>query len=200
MAFSKVEVTRHNAKAASKNNVIPGSNTLSRPSLIGGGGSPGIENNQSNLVVPPPPIKREKSDYCRDGSCGSPWTLHLEVAALQQHIRFFFCSPPDQDGNCAPYGKWGSMPKVLGPDTTNEVIKRYRSKHQYYVKRGEKIKDRAAMFHVCRVEVESDMEPMLEASNVERAWAGLEKPKMERHDHGQKYLDDYMRHRGNNAR
>jgi hypothetical protein len=39
------------------------------------------------------------------------------------------------------------------------------------------------MFHICRVEVESDMEPMLDASEVEQAWKGLEKPKKKEVDY-----------------
>ena len=193
MPTQKVDASRHNAKAAPRNNPSSGSKPSASPSLIGGGGSPDINNlNSSKLVGTPPPIKREQ-DYCRDFSCGDPYTFHLDPIAQRQHVKSWFANSQGD-----PYSEWW-LNKSLGVETVNEIIQVYRVKEESLLASGKQVNDRPAFFHYCRNLVQASMEPRPEAGAADRAWAAR-KPKKQK-DNGQKYLDDYNKHRGpRNAR
>jgi len=195
MATQKVGASRHNAKAAPGNNPPSGSKPSEPPSLIGGGGSRYLEDTETLSVYSPPPIKRK--DYCRDRSCGSPWTIHHNRQALQQHVRCWFSDP---QGN--PYGKWASIVNVLGIETVNEIIQVYKIKHeQLEAKPNGGIFNRAAFFKHCRDTVEQGMEARQNPADVDKAWDALRPAKKPKADHGRKYMDEYIKRRGpRNAR
>jgi|TARA_R110002110_G_scaffold266332_1_gene482105 hypothetical protein len=192
MPSEKVGASQHNVRAASKNTLSPGSKPSEPPSLIGGGGSIYLEEISSSKVdLTPPPIKRR--DYCRDLSCGDPWTFHFDKKALQQHIRSWFADP-----NGLPYGKWASIVNVLGIETVNEIIQVYRVKHEQIELAGDKVRNRATFFKYCRDYVEQGMEARDNPANAEAAWAALRKnpiktAKDKAHD---AYEADYVRRFG----
>jgi hypothetical protein len=188
MPREKVDASRHNARPASRNNPSPGSNSPEPPSLIGGGGSRDLRKlNSSKLVGTPPPIKREE-DYCRDFSCGSPWTFHYNRQALQQHVRSWFADPEG-----LPYGKWGSIVNVLGIETVNEIIQVYKIKHEQMEAASDPILNRAKFFKHCRESVEQGMEARQNPADADKAWAALVPRKP---DKDLKYTDDYARRWG----
>ena len=189
MPSEKVGASRHNARTTSGNNPSSGSNRPEPPSLIGGGGSTNLRNlNSSKLVGTPPPIKRGE-DYCRNFSCGSPWTFHYDRQALQQHVRSWFADPQG-----LPYGKWGSIVNVLGIETVNEIIQVYKIKHeQLEAKPNAGIFNRAAFFKYCRDLVEEGMEARQNPADADKAWAALKPHKPAKN---QGYLDDYARRWG----
>ena len=189
MPAQKVDASRHNAKAAPRNNAPSGSKPSEPPSLIGGGGSRYLEDTETYSVDSPPPIKRK--DYCRDRSCGSPWTIHHKIEAIQQHVRCWFVDP---DG--LPYNKWGSIPRVLGVETVNEIIQVYRIKWQQITAAGKEIENHAKFFGFCRNTVEQGMEARQNPADVDKAWDALKPAKKPQADHGQKYLDEYEKRRG----
>ena len=190
MASEKVGASRHNGRATPGNNPSTGSNRPEPPSLIGGGGSRNLRKlNSSKLVGTPPPIKREE-DYCRDLSCGSPWTFHYNRQALQQHVRSWFADPEG-----LPYGKWGSIVNVLGIETVNEIIQVYKIKHeQLEAKPNAGIFNRAAFFKYCRDLVEEGMEARQNPADADKAWAALKPKKKPKDDRG-KYVEEYKRHK-----
>jgi len=188
MAQEKVGVSRHNVRATPRNNPSTGSNRPEPPSLTGGGGSTNLSNlNSSKLVGTPPPIKRQE-DYCRDFSCGSPWTFHYNRQALQQHVRSWFADPQG-----LPYGKWGSIVNVLGIETVNEIIQVYKIKHEQMEAANDPIRNRATFFKSCRESVEQGMEARQNPADADKAWAALEPRKP---DKTAKYDDDYVRRWG----
>jgi hypothetical protein len=186
MGSGKVGASRHNARTTSGNNPFPGSKTPEPPSLIGGGGSPYREDTDTELVDSPPPIKR--ADYCRDRSCGDPWTFHFDRRALQQHVRSWFSDP---GGN--PYGKWASIVNVLGIETVNEIIQVYKIKCEQLESKGEKISNRAAFFKYCRDSVEQGMEARQNPADADKAWAALKPRKKPAND---KWVRDHIRRFG----
>ena len=187
MDQKKVDASRHNARTAPGNNPSSGSNRPGPLSLMGGGGSTNRRNlNSSKLVGTPPPIKEE--DYCRDFSCGSPWTFHYNRQALQQHVRSWFADPEG-----LPYGKWGSIVNVLGIETVNEIIQVYKIKHEQLESAGDPIRNRATFFKHCRESVEQGMEARQNPADADKAWAALKPLKP---DKTAKYDDDYLRRWG----
>jgi hypothetical protein len=187
MESGKVGASRHNARTTPLNSPSPGSKTPEPPSLIGGGGSLYREDTDTELVDSPPPIKRAK-DYCRDRSCGDPWTFHFDRRALQQHVRSWF---PDPGGN--PYGKWASIVNVLGIETVNEIIQVYKIKFEQLESKGEKISNRAAFFKYCRDSVEQGMEARQNPADADKAWAALKPRKKPAND---KWVRDHVRRFG----
>ncbi len=188
MAQEKVDASRHNVRATSGNNPSPGSNRPESPSLIGGGGSRDLRKlKSSKLVGTPPPIKREE-DYCRDFSCGSPWTFHYNRQALQQHVRSWFADPQG-----LPYGKWGSIVNVLGIETVNEIIQVYKIKHEQMEAANDPIRNRATFFKSCRESVEQGMEARQNPANAAKAWAAVKPHKPAKN---QNHRDDYVRRWG----
>jgi hypothetical protein len=188
MESGKVGASRHNARTTPFDNPSPGSKTPESPSLIGGGGSLYREDTDTQLVDSPPPIKRAK-DYCRDRSCGDPWTFHYDRQALQQHVRSWFTDP---DG--LPYGKWASIVNVLGIETVNEIIQVYKIKHEQLQAKGTGgIFNRAAFFKYCRDLVEQGMEARQNPADADKAWAALKPRKKPAND---KYARDHVRRFG----
>lgn len=172
MASRKVEATRHNARTASFNNPLSASNTDTEPFFDGGGGSPDLRKlKSSKLVGTPPPIKRE-NDFCRNFSCGDPFTFHLDPIAQRQHIKSWFANSQGD-----PYSEWW-LNKSLGVETVNEIIQVYRVKEESLISSGKKVNDRPAFFGYCRKLVETSMEPRPEPGAADRAWAAR-KPKKE---------------------
>ena len=187
MATEKVGACRNNARTAPNNNPPSGSNHPEPPSLSGGGGSRNLRTlNSSKLVGTPPPVKEK--DYCRDFSCGSPWTFHYNRQALQQHVRSWFADPEG-----LPYGKWGSVVNVLGIETVNEIIQVYKIKHEQMEAASDPILNRAKFFKHCRESVEQGMEARQNPADADKAWAAL-KPHKPAQD--LKYTDDYVRRWG----
>jgi len=181
MAQEKVGASRHNVRAAFKNNPSTGSNRPEPPSLIGGGGSTNLRRlNSSKLVGTPPPIKRER-DYCRDFSCGDPFTFHLDPIAQRQHVKSWFANSQGD-----PYSEWW-LNKSLGVETVNEIIQVYRVKEASLQASGKEVNDRPAFFHHCRKLVQASMDPRPEAGAADKAWAAR-KPKKTN-----KYQDDVDR-------
>ena len=90
MAFLKVDTNRHNDRAASKNNVIPGSNLPQTPS-IGGGGS-----------IYPKSISKLDLDnhqtinhnHCLLKDC-EPFTEHQYPEAVLEHVQHHFLFEDD---------------------------------------------------------------------------------------------------------
>ena len=186
MSTGKVGASRHNVRATSGNNPSSGSNRPEPPSLNGGGGSTNLRNlNSSKLVGTPPPIKEE--DFCRDFSCGDPFTFHLDPIAQRQHIKSWFANSQGD-----PYSEWW-LNKSLGVETVNEIIQVYRVKEESLEASGKKVNDRPAFFHHCRNLVEASMEPRPEAGAADKAWAAR-KPKKKAKN--QNHLDDFARRWG----
>jgi len=166
MASEKVGASRHNARTTPRNNPSTGSNRPEPPSLIGGGGSTNLSNlNSSKLVGTPPPIKER--DYCKEFSCGDPFTFHLDPIAQRQHVKSWFANSQGD-----PYSEWW-LNKSLGVETVNEIIQVYRVKEESLEASGKKVNDRPAFFHYCRNLVEASMEPRPEVGAADKAWAAL---------------------------
>ena len=90
MPQEKVGASRHNAKAAPKNNPSSGSN-YSAPPFFDGGGGPPTKEFRTELVGKPPPIKKEGKDFCSAGKpCGSLWNTHSNKIALKLHLGYLF--------------------------------------------------------------------------------------------------------------
>ncbi len=157
--FQENGAGRLDARFAPKNNAFSGSKTSPRPSLIGGGGT-NIKQTVKVKFDSPPTIKREKSDFCRERSCGSPWTLHLDPIALKMHIKSWFA-----------YGKYGSVVNTYGPDICHEVIKAYKAVYLDYEQKGLKINSPGGLFHTKLQEILADGEPVEDPAAVARAWA-----------------------------
>ena len=86
MDSQKIGVSQPNARAASFENAVLVSNSPSRPSLIGGGGSTSKNSESSKLVGTPPPIKRQ-DDFCsKEKPCGELWRTHSDPIALRLHL------------------------------------------------------------------------------------------------------------------
>ena len=188
MASEKVGASRHNARTTPLNNPSPGSNRPEPPSLNGGGGgSTNLRNlKSSKLVGTPPPIKEE--DYCRDFSCGDPFTFHLDPIAQRQHVKSWFANSQGD-----PYSEWW-LNKSLGVETVNEIIQVYRVKEESLEASGKKVKDRPAFFHHCRNLVQASMEPRPDPGAADKAWAALKPKKKPKDDQG-KYLEEYKKRR-----
>ena len=187
MSQEKVDASQHNARAAFNDNSLSGSIDSEPLSLIGGGGSISSKLINKSIDLPPPPIKR---DFCRNRSCGSPWTIHYDKKAIQHHIRSWFTDPEG-----LPYGKWGSIVNVLGIETVNEIIQVYKIKFEQLQAKGEEVKNRAAFFTICRRSVEEGMEARENPADTDKAWEALKPQKKPRND-SSKYLDEYNRRRG----
>ena len=90
MDQEKVGASRHNAKAAPRNNPPSGSN-YSAPPFFDGGGGPPTKEFHTGLVGKPPPIKKEGKDFCSAGKpCGSLWNTHSNKIALKLHLGYMF--------------------------------------------------------------------------------------------------------------
>ena len=178
MSQQKVDASQHNGRAAFNDNSLSGSIDSESPSLIGGGGSISSKLINKSIDLPPPPIKR---DFCRNRSCESPWTIHYDKKAIQQHIRSWFTDPEG-----LPYGKWASIVNVLGIETVNEIIQVYKIKFEQIEAKGEKVKNRAAFFTICRRSVEEGMEARENPADAEKAWEAL-KPQKKPKDNQSKY-------------
>jgi hypothetical protein len=185
MSTSKVEATRHNGKAASKNNVTSGTNSFSRPSLIGGVGTPHKNIEVSKYQEPSTTIKE---DFCQNASCGSPWTIHHHPIALKMHIKSWF-----------NYGKYGSIVNTHGPDFCNEVIQEYKNRWTEYKLRGVEIGNPGGFFTTVVNDLLAGGEPRNDPNDVTKRWEDV-KPERLKVDDPNKHLDEYNRRRGNNAR
>ena len=187
MPTSKVGATRHNAKAASKNNVISGTNSPSRPSLTVGVGTTDKNIELSKYQEPPTTIKE---DFCQNGSCGSPWTIHHNPIALKMHIKSFF-----------DYGKYGSIVNAHGPEFCNEVIQEYKNRWTRIKLKGEEIDNPGGFFKTIVDEILAGGEPRNHPNDVTKLWENV-KPQRRKIDDKEKYLANYNRiyGRGNNAR
>jgi hypothetical protein len=189
MAQEKVDASRHNARTTSLDNPSPGSKHPEPPSLIGGGG--GSTNlsilNSSKLDGTPPPIKER--DYCKDFSCGDPFTFHLDPIAQRQHVKSWFANSQGD-----PYSEWW-LNKSLGVETVNEIIQVYRVKEESLEASGKEVNNRPAFFHYCRNLVVASMEPRPEAGAADKAWAAL-KPKKKPKDDRNKYLAEKIKRTG----
>jgi len=153
----------------------------------GGGGSSNLKKlNSSKFVEPPPPIKRAK-DYCKDFSCGDPFTFHLDPVAQRQHVKSWFANSQGD-----PYSEWW-LNKSLGVETVNEIIQVFRVKQESLEASGKAVNDRPAFFHHCRKLVEAAMEPRPEAGAADKAWAAR---KPHKPDKAHKYANDYVRRWG----
>ena len=187
----KVDASLHNVRAAFSNNASVGSIPQEPPSLIGGGGSSSSKLGFTNKVdLTPPPIKER--DYCRDRSCGDPWTFHYDRKALQQHVRSWFTDPEG-----LPYGKWGSIVNVLGIETVNEIIQVYKIKYLQLEAAGDEVRNRATFFHHCRAFVEQGMEARENPQDADQAWSVIKPEKHKKIDDRAKYLAEYDKRRGN---
>ena len=170
MASEKVGASRHNARTTPRNNPSAGSNDQPPTVFDGGGGSTNLSNlNSSKLVGTPPPFKER--DYCKDFSCGDPFTFHLDPIAQRQHVKSWFANSQGD-----PYSEWW-LNKSLGVETVNEIIQVYRVKEESLEASGKKVNDRPAFFHYCRNLVEASMEPRPEAGAADKAWAARKSKK-----------------------
>jgi len=159
MSTSKVGATRHNAKAASKNNVISGTNSPSRPSLTVGVGTTDKNIELSKYQEPPTTIKE---DFCQAGSCGSPWTIHHHPIALKMHIKSFF-----------DYGKYGSIVNTHGPDFCNEVIQEFKNRWTVIKLGGGTIDNPGGYIHAIKEELLAGGEPRNHPNDVTRLWENV---------------------------
>ena len=162
MPQENVGASRHNTRAAPKNNASPGSKTSPRPSLIGGGGPNIKQTVKVKFGLHQPPIKDRESDFCRDRSCGSPWTLHLDPIALKMHIKSWF-----------GYAKYGSVVNTYGPDICHEAIKAYKAVYEDYERKGIEIQSPGGMFQIKLNEILAGGEPGEDRETIAAAWAGF---------------------------
>jgi hypothetical protein len=188
MSTSKVGATRHNGKAASKNNVISGTNSPFPPSLTVGVGTTDKKIEISKYQEPPTTIKE---DFCQNASCGSPWTVHHHPVALKMHIKSFF-----------NYGKYGSIVNTYGPDFCNEVIQEYKNRWTHLFEshpKGNKVNNPGGFFKTIVDELIAGGEPRNDPNDVTQRWEGV-KPERLKFDDPDIYLKEYDLRRGNNAR
>ena len=187
MALSKVEATRHNTKAASKNNVIPGSKPPQTPPY-GGGGSIHPES-ISNLDLDN--HQSINHNHCSLKDC-EPFTEHKFPEAVLEHVQHHFLFEDD-----------GKAIARYGADVMNKAVAIMQVKIEH--------EGLLNWVKILGAYYRSRCEEVLKGSNPptgkerEDTVQNLKryvnkKPKKEQTDHGQKYLDEYTRRRGDNAR
>jgi hypothetical protein len=177
----KVDASRHNAKAAPKNNPSSGTKPRSRPSLTVGVGTPDKNIEISKYQEPPTTIKE---DFCQNGSCGSPWTIHHHPTALKMHIKSWF-----------NYGKYGSIVNTHGPDFCNEVIQEYKNRWSEYKLRGVEIAKPGGFFKTVVDDLMAGGEPRNDPNDVTKLWEGI-KPERRKNDDRDKYIKEFNERRG----
>ena len=182
MALSKVGATRHNAKAASKNNVISGSNLPQTPS-IGGGGS------ISHKSISDLDLDNHQSinhHHCLLKDC-EPFTEHQFPEAILEHVQHHFLFEDD-----------GKAITRYGADVMNKAIAIMQVKIQH-----------ESLLNWCEVigaYYRSRCEEVLKGSNpptgkereetIQNLNRYVNKKSREQDDEGQKYLDEYARRTG----
>ena len=188
MAQEKVGASRHNVRAAFKNNPSSGSNRPEPPSLTGGGGSTNLSNlNSSKLVGTPPPIKRER-DSCYSGQpCGDLWNTHSNLGDLRRHLHYLFGI------------SWPAISRIIGVygvDHINQNLHETREYVRDQLARGKPIKTLAGSFMYCMDgirDAEPELSPEAAAERDVTQARGLESLKPKKKDEHQKYLDDIVR-------
>jgi hypothetical protein len=188
MAQEKVGESRHNVRAAFKNNPSSGSNRPEPPSLTGGGGSTNLSNlNSSSLVGTPPPIKRER-DSCYSGQpCGDLWNTHPNLGDLRRHLHYLFGI------------SWPAISRIIGVygvDHINQNLHETREYVRDQLARGKPIKTLAGSFMYCMDgirDAEPELSPEAAAERDVTQARGLESLKPKKKDEHQKYLDDIVR-------
>jgi len=188
MAQEKVGASRHNVRAAFKNNPSSGSNRPEPPSLTGGGGSTNLSNlNSSKLVGTPPPIKRER-DSCYSGQpCGDLWNTHSNLGDLRRHLHYLFGI------------SWPAISRIIGVygvDHINQNLHETREYVRDQLARGKPIKTLAGSFMYCMDgirDAEPELSPEAAAERDVTLARGLESLKPKKKDEHQKYLDDVVR-------
>jgi len=150
------------------------------PSLTVGVGTPNRYIEISKSQEPPTTIKE---DFCQNGSCGSPWTIHHHPVALKMHIKSWF-----------NYGKYGSIVSK-GSDFCNEVIQEYKNRWTVIDAKGETINNPGGFFKTIVDELAAGGEPRNHPNDVTKLWEGMKKER-KGEDRG-KYLREYNQRRGN---
>ena len=185
MTTRKVDESRHNAKAAPKNNPSPVSNSLSPASLTVGAGTTDKNTQISKYQEPPATIKE---DFCQAGSCGSPWTIHHHPIALKMHIKSFF-----------DYGKYGSIVNTYGPDFCNEVIQEYKNRWTDINLKRETINNPGGFFKTVVDDLLAGGEPRNHPNDVTKLWENV-KPEREKKEVIYRTPDQRRAQRVKNAR
>jgi hypothetical protein len=180
MPQEKVGASRHNAKAAPKNNPLSGSKRPEPPSLIVGGGTPDRNIEISEYQEPTTTFK---DDFCQNASCGSPWTIHHHPTALKMHIKSWF-----------NYGKYGSIVNIYGPDFCNEAIQEYKNRWTEYKARGVAIERPGGFFKNIVDDLIAGGEPRNHPNDVTQRWAEI-KPESAKPGKD-KWVKEYERRRG----
>ena len=151
------------------------------PSLTVGVGTPDRYIEISKSQEPPTTIKE---DFCHNGSCGSPWTIHHHPIALKMHIKSWF-----------DYGKYGSVVNTYGPDVCNEVIQEYKNRWTVIDEKGATISNPGGFFKTIVDELAAGGEPRNHPNDVTKLWDGMKKER--KADDRGKYLREYNQRRGN---
>jgi hypothetical protein len=188
MAQEKVGASRHNVRAAPKNNPSSGSNRPEPPSLTGGGGSTNLSNlNSSKLVGTPPPIKRER-DSCYSGQpCGDLWNTHPNLGDLRRHLHYLFGI------------SWPAISRIIGVygvDHINQNLHETREYVRDQLARGKPIKTLAGSFMYCMDgirDAEPELSPEAAAERDVTQARGLDLLKPKKKDERQKHLEDRER-------
>ncbi len=190
MDQTKVDASRHNARATPGNNPHSGSNRPEPPSLIGGGGSRYIEEQDSSIDdLHQTPIKRRARDSCYSGQpCSDLWNTHSNLNDLRRHLHYLFGI------------SWKAISRIVGEygvDHINQNIHETREMIRQELAAGRPIKKSLAhCFMYCMDgirDAEPDLSPEAAAERDVTQARGLESLKPKKKDERQKYLDDIVR-------
>jgi hypothetical protein len=192
MDQEKVGASRHNAKAAPRNNPPSGSN-YSAPPFFDGGGGPPTKEFHTGLVGKPPPIKKEGKDFCSAGKpCGSLWNTHPNKIALKLHLGYMFGI------------SWRTVVTILKDYSVDHINQNIHDTERFIkeeLAQGRTIRTYAGCFmHQLQgsfyAEPELSPEAMRERDvTLARDFELLRKPKLKA-DPRDKYRADYERRRG----
>jgi len=179
MESPKIGVSRHNARTAPGNNPPSGSKTPQTPHH-GGGGSPGLESSNDLDLENHQSINH---NHCPLNDC-ELFTEHRYPTAIAEHIRFHFLFEEAADGLTR-----------YGPDIVNKTIALMKVKivEQKFIpgNLGGYFRSR------CEIFLKGDNVPTGEdrRKRIDAAKNYVNR-KPDQADHGQKYMDDFLKHGG----